>query len=239
MKRILMISLFLALVLSIAYAQASPEDLYGKVLPDFSVKTISGSDFTLSNSLKTHDLVLINFWATWCPPCRMEFPALEEAWEQYADRMEVIALSVEETDTFGTLRGFAGENGLNFPIGRDTAGMFGNMGGTAIPTTLIVDRDRRVAAVEIGAKGSAEEFTDLFDSLLAGNHEPAGDESQTPGAATDTEGGAWICSACNARNSGEDVFCINCAQTRRCPECGNSVPVHDQYCSACGSKFAE
>ncbi len=168
MKRltIMIILLTITLTLTISYVHASPEDLYGKVLPDFSVKTISGATFTLSESLKQHDLVLINFWATWCGPCCMEFPGLETAWEQYSDRVDVIALSIEDTDTFDVLKGFAGDYALRFPIGRDDGKMFDQMNGTAIPTTLIVDKNRRVVAVEIGAKSSAEEFTILFDSLL-------------------------------------------------------------------------
>ena len=166
MKRVLILSIVLAVMLSMASSLAAPEDLNGQIFPDFSVKTITGSTFTLSESLKTHDLVLINFWATWCGPCCMEFPFLESAWEQYSDRVDVIALSIEETDTFDILRSFAGNYGLNFSIGRDESGMFNNMEGNAIPTTLIVDKNRQVVAVEIGSKSSAEEFTTLFDRLL-------------------------------------------------------------------------
>lgn len=166
MKKLTAVLLVLVLMLTAACALAGPEDLYGQILPDFTVDTISGTPFTLSESLKSHDLVMINFWATWCGPCRNEFPFLETAWEQYIDRVDVIALSVEETDTFSVLKSFAGDCGLHFPIGRDDAAMFFGMEGYAIPTTLIVDRDMRVVAVEIGSKSSAEEFTNLFDSLL-------------------------------------------------------------------------
>ena len=168
MEKLITLSLVLALLLTMVTvgAQADPEDMKGKIFPDFSVKTIDGRKFSLSDSLKTHDLVLINFWATWCGPCCMEFPFLEEAWEQYSDRVDVIALSIEPEDTVNVLKSFAAEYGLHFGIGRDKTGMFDNMGGNAIPTTLIVNRERRVLAVEIGSKTSAEEFTDLFDSLL-------------------------------------------------------------------------
>ena len=159
--------LFLAFALTLNLAKADPEDLYGQILPDFSVSTINGSTFTLSESLRNHDLVLINFWATWCGPCCMEFPFLETAWEQYSDRVDVIALSVEGTDTFDVLQSFARDYGLSFPIGRDDLNLFYGMNGTAIPTTLIVDKDQRVVAVEIGSKSSVEEFTGLFDNLLS------------------------------------------------------------------------
>lgn len=163
---IILMTFVLVMTTSLTNALASPEDLNGKIFPDFSVKTINGTTFTLSESLRTHDLVLINFWATWCGPCCMEFPFLETAWEQYSDRVDVIALSIESSDTPEVLRSFASEYGLNFSIGRDEFGMFNNMDGSAIPTTLIVNKEQRVVAVEIGSKSSAEEFTSLFDSLL-------------------------------------------------------------------------
>ncbi|MCR5011399.1 MAG: redoxin family protein [Lachnospiraceae bacterium] len=167
MKKLMIVSLVLSLILCSPGALASPEDMNGQVLPDFSIETINGSVFTLSESLKTHDLVLINFWATWCGPCCMEFPFLETAWEMYSDRVDVIALSIEETDSFDVLRDFASNYGLNFMIGRDDLGLFNNMDGNAIPTTLIVDKNRRIVAVEIGCKSSSDEFTNLFDELLA------------------------------------------------------------------------
>ncbi len=176
----LLLAAVLALVLlSAPSAQASPEDLYGQTFPDFTVSTINGTSFTLSESLKTHDLVLINFWATWCGPCCMEFPCLETAWEQYGSRVDVIALSIEETDTFDTLKAFAKDNGLKFSIGRDVNRLFESMEGYAIPTTLIVDKNMRVVAVEIGMKSSPEEFTGLFDSLLGATAEISFGESSS------------------------------------------------------------
>ena len=166
MKKLIALALTLVLLLGAAGALADPESYYGKTLPDFTVKTLDGEDFTLSESLKSHDLVLINFWATWCGPCRMEFPFLQDAWQQYADRIDVIALSVEETDTIKKLQRFAEQNGLTFRIGRDENGIFNRMRGNAIPTTLIVDRDGKIVYVDVGAKVSTDAFTELFDSLL-------------------------------------------------------------------------
>ena len=160
--------LFVALLLTLgtSCALADPEEWLGSILPDFTVTTFSGETFTLSESLKTHPLVLINCWATWCEPCRMEFPHLETAWEQYEDRVDVVALSIEETDTPDVLREFANNYGLRFPIARDESNLYGTIGGHSIPTTLIVNRDMRVVAVEIGSKTSVEAFTSLFDRLL-------------------------------------------------------------------------
>ena len=168
MKRLTALFLALALAaLCLAGALADVKVMRGKTWSDFSVKTVDGGTFTLSEALRTHDLVVINFWATWCEPCCMEFPYLQEAWEKYADRVDVIAMSIERTDTERYLQNFAKKNGLTFSIGRDENKLLDKMHGDAIPTTLIVDRTGKVVSVDVGAKMSVEEFTELFDSLLA------------------------------------------------------------------------
>lgn len=73
-------------------AAGKSPDFLGKPLEDFSVKTIDKSTFTLSETLKEKDLVMINLWASWCGPCEMEFPAIEKAYEEYKDRVAVLAL---------------------------------------------------------------------------------------------------------------------------------------------------
>ena len=166
MKAIRTICVLLALLLGAGCALAEPQDFEGKTLDDFQVATIDGGRFTLSESLTAHDLVLVNFWATWCPPCKYEFPFMEEAWKKYSDRVDVIALSVEAGDTVEALQQYAEEMGLTFGIGRDEGSIFWQIEGSAIPTTLIIGPDRKILKVEVGAMESAEAFAELFDSLL-------------------------------------------------------------------------
>lgn len=151
----------------------------GTVLPDFSVATADGGQFRLSEALESHELVLINLWATWCPPCNMEFPFLEEAYRSYQDRVAVIALSVEETDTLEVMREHAKNKGLSFPLAQDENYVLSttfNVSG--IPTSLLVDRSRTVIWMEVGAKASVEEFNELFDTYLEGGS-TAGKSSYT------------------------------------------------------------
>ncbi|MBQ3356226.1 MAG: redoxin domain-containing protein [Oscillospiraceae bacterium] len=134
-------------------------------LEDFTVQTTDGATFTLSEALKTHELVLINLFATWCPPCRYEFPFLQEAWMQRADRVAVVALSIEPEDSLDVLKTFAGDMGLTFPMGRTEGTELDRFVTVGIPTTILVDRNGCVASVEIGARQSTQDFLDLFDSL--------------------------------------------------------------------------
>ena len=87
-------------------------------MQDFTVQTLDGS-FHLSEVLQEKKMVLINFFASWCGPCKMEFPYMEEAYKQYADSVAVLALSVEPNDTTDVLRSYAEENGLSFSVGSD------------------------------------------------------------------------------------------------------------------------
>ena len=83
-----------------------------EVINDFSVECIDGSAFTLSDELKEHELVMINLFASWCGPCAMEFPFMEEAWEECSGKVSVIALSCEKEDTVEVLKDYAAEMGL-------------------------------------------------------------------------------------------------------------------------------
>ncbi|MBR0355093.1 MAG: redoxin family protein [Oscillospiraceae bacterium] len=153
----------------------APEEDPGEavILDDFSVLCIDGTDFSLSQQLQDHELVLINLWATWCGPCAMEFPYLQEAWSRCADRVAVIALSVEPEDTEEVLRGYAEERGLSFPIGREAGTDLGRFVTEGIPTSILVDRGRRVVALDVGAKVSTQEFLDWFDGFSGDSYDPS------------------------------------------------------------------
>ena len=164
------IALVLALALLLMGTGASAEALVyshlGEILPDFSVQTADGGDFTLSGALAEKDMVLVNLWATWCDYCEIEFPAMQEAYEMYQDRVEIIALSIEPADTNDVLSEYAEAHGMTFRVanegGLDLGRTFATVG---VPTTLAIDRFGRIAFIRIGSMPSSDDFIRLFDAL--------------------------------------------------------------------------
>ena len=168
MKRMLAIMLSLLLMLPLASALAENEALLGQRVPDFTVTTAAGEEFSLAQAVEEKGVVLINLFATWCGPCRMEFPALNEAYLKYADRVAVIALSIEPNDTLDVLSQYQKENGLDFPVSRDPDRQLINWGGfPGVPATIMVDRFGNAAYMHVGAMFSSGAFERLFDYFLS------------------------------------------------------------------------
>jgi peroxiredoxin len=116
--------------------------------PDFTLSQLEGGSLTLSN-LRGKP-TLINFWATWCPPCRRELPALQTAYTAYQDDIGFIAVNVKEDPA--TVTALVQELGLNFPIVLDSDGQVSNIAYEVrgLPTTVFVDANGVVVARHIG-----------------------------------------------------------------------------------------
>jgi len=107
--------------------------------PDFSLKDLQGNSLSLS-SYKGKVLV-INFWATWCPPCRREIPDFIEVYKEYKDRgLEILGVSVDEASAAALLE-WTRKQGINYPIALATPEIVRDYEpGDFIPATIIVDR---------------------------------------------------------------------------------------------------
>ena len=118
--------------------------------PEFAVKGIDGSAVNLADA--RGKVVLLNFWATWCGPCRMEVPDLVELQKKYQDRLQVIGLVVDDADE-DAVRKFAKRYGINYPIAMATDEMRFQFGGVpALPTSFIIDPQGRVVQKHIGLR---------------------------------------------------------------------------------------
>jgi thiol-disulfide isomerase/thioredoxin len=140
-------------------------DATGKVAPlGFTLKDMNGVDVKLA-SFKGK-IILLNFWATWCPPCKVEIPYLVELQHQYQDDLVILGFSVD--DTPAQLRPFAAEYGINYPLlvgnGReDVQDAFGPMWG--IPVSVIVGRDGKIVKKHSGI-ASKEQIEREIQALL-------------------------------------------------------------------------
>jgi peroxiredoxin len=111
--------------------------------PEFSLKDLQGNALTLA-SYKGKVLVL-NFWATWCPPCRAEIPDLIEAYTELKDKgLEILGVSVDDMSE-ATLHEWARNAGMNYPVALATAKIAADYRpGDYIPATIIIDREGRI-----------------------------------------------------------------------------------------------
>lgn len=138
----------------------------GDVMFDFTVTTPEGEAYTLSELLEEKDAVVLNFWYLQCAPCRQEFPYLQEAYEAYGDRIEVLAMNpVDGTDE--ELVAFKKELELTFPMTSCDPEWAAAMQLTAYPTTVIIDRYGIVSLIHTGSITSSKVFTDAFAHFTA------------------------------------------------------------------------
>lgn len=137
-------------------AAAASCDGNAKTAPlDFTIKDMNGVDVKLS-SFKGK-VILLNFWATWCGPCKAEIPAFVELQKQYANDLVVLGLSVD--DPVEKLKPYAAQYKMNYPVlvglGRDDVqDAYGPLWG--IPTSFIIGRDGKICKKHMGIATKAQ-----------------------------------------------------------------------------------
>jgi thiol-disulfide isomerase/thioredoxin len=142
---------------------ACKADTHAKL--EFTVKDMNGADVHLADY--KGKVILLNYWATWCPPCKAEIPDLIDLYTRYKDKGLVI-LGVSTDDDAPTLREYAKEMKMNYPVlvGRDHDDLleaFGEVFG--LPTSYLIARDGAVCAKQIGPATKAE-FESAIKPLL-------------------------------------------------------------------------
>ena len=118
----------------------------GRSSGDFTLKDVNGNEVSLSEY--RGEVVVLNFWATWCPPCREEIPDFIEVYDNYKDRgVQFLGVSSEDVNT---LKDFISNYGINYTVLVDNAGVGDDWGIDAIPTTFIIDREGQVVFKTVG-----------------------------------------------------------------------------------------
>ena len=138
----------------------------GEAPPDFQLKDLNGKTWTLAE-LRGKP-VIINFWATWCAPCKFEMPLLEAAYKKYKDQgLVVLAVDIKTDNGEAAVRKYVQDMGLTFPIPVDSTGdAERNYRVRAYPTTYFVSRDGKLREIKRGAFINADQLNVSVDKIM-------------------------------------------------------------------------
>jgi cytochrome c biogenesis protein CcmG, thiol:disulfide interchange protein DsbE len=144
----------------------TPAPRQGFLAPDFELEAITGDSIRLSR--QQGKAVLVNFWASWCPPCKAEMPAIQKIFEQYSDQgLVVLGVNATNQDTSSAAEAFAQNEGLNFPILLDDSGGAGKLYQVhALPSTFFIDRRGIIQQVVIGGPISEAQLRAEIEKIL-------------------------------------------------------------------------
>jgi peroxiredoxin len=122
--------------------------------PDFILQDSAGHNIRLSDYRGKN--VLVNFWATWCPPCKAEIPLLEEVERDYSNQgLVVIGVSMDESG-WSSVRPFMGAMKINYPVVLGSEALSGQYGVIGLPTTFLIDREGRIAVTHPGVLSKSD-----------------------------------------------------------------------------------
>jgi cytochrome c biogenesis protein CcmG/thiol:disulfide interchange protein DsbE len=167
-RAVVLVAVALPLLALLAYgftrdAKDIPSPLIGGKAPLFTLPLFESGSISLE-SLRGK-VVFLNFWASWCAPCRAEARTLEAAWLKYRDR-DVVFVGVDIQDKEEDAREFLREFGITYPNARDASGQAAiEYGVWGIPETFVIDRDGRITYKHVGALGWATITARLDDAL--------------------------------------------------------------------------
>ncbi|MBL7165624.1 MAG: TlpA family protein disulfide reductase [Dehalococcoidales bacterium] len=134
-----------------------------KPAPDFTLKDLDGNTVRLSDL--RGKVVFLNFWATWCPPCRAEMPDIEKVHRKYKDQ-DVVVLGIDLRESASTVRRFVEDGGYTWAFLLDTTGYVGSIYRvSAIPTSYFVDKKGIIRAVAIGGMTGATIEANLAEAM--------------------------------------------------------------------------
>ncbi len=143
--------LLLSKYVVVPFLQPKPKAEAFSSAPLFTVQTIDGKTLSLSD-LKGKGVIL-NFWATWCPPCRAEIPAMIELQKEYEGKFTFIGIALNDQED--KVRAFISEKGMNYPVAMNNglATLYGKLiqgGLQSIPTSFVIDKHGNIIDVMVG-----------------------------------------------------------------------------------------
>lgn len=144
--------------------ETTPTPRAAPMAPDFTLHNLDGEEVSLSD-FRGHP-VLLNFWASWCGPCRVEMPHLNQVAQEW-DKRGLVVLTINAGDSSAKAREFMEDNKLTFPALLDVDGsVFRSYGVYSIPVTFFIDEEGFAIARRIGAYLSVEQIEDDLRQML-------------------------------------------------------------------------
>jgi protein-disulfide isomerase/peroxiredoxin len=153
----------------------------GERAPDVAVQLLHGGVLSLGDL--RGQVVLVNFWATWCPPCRVEMPGFQRVYEaRRDDGFTILGLSTDLIPD-EQIRWFLEQRGIEYMVGRATRHASASFGGAnTLPTSILVDAKGRIRKTVVGAYDEAELLSDVDGLLREAGREPTGEVAAAPRA---------------------------------------------------------
>ncbi|MBI2516464.1 MAG: TlpA family protein disulfide reductase [Opitutae bacterium] len=143
---------------------AQPGDGRDNLAPRWELRDLDGK--VVSSDQFKGKVVILDFWATWCPPCRAEIPGFVELQKTYGEKGLVVVGVSFDRDEPAAVKKFVERFGMNYPVLRGTGQFAETFGGvSALPTTFIIDRQGRIVATHVGFT-ERQEFEDAIKPLL-------------------------------------------------------------------------
>lgn len=166
---VLVAALVMMMVAMPVEAQAQQDDIASTTLinkgykaPDFTVEMVSGEQLTLSK-LKGK-VVVVNFWATWCPPCRQELKVVEKQLIERFKGKDFVFLPISRGEAKKTVEAFRKQNGYTFPMGLDPKQtIYKKYASNYIPRNFVVGKDGKVIYTSVGY--TPEEFAEMISVI--------------------------------------------------------------------------
>ena len=172
MKKIVSVLLALLLLAGLSCTAFAAQDGIqpGDPMPDFTVTLCDGTRATLSELLKENELVVLNVFATWCGPCKLEFPEMDRVYQANRDRMVILSVSGDPADTAEMIAAYKEENALSFPMGM-AGDALDFLDVTAYPTTVFIDRDGKVGFYKVGSFVEEGDFEAKVNNFLSADYD--------------------------------------------------------------------